>query len=124
MRKIISPDFFTFTKIIKKMGIREELKKLAKSATNIKAPEGKMTVEERDIAFLKIKEDAINEMEIDGIMIFIENIASAEAEVYKFIADISGKNKEELSDPIIFMESIQAIFEDEALKSFFKLALK
>ena len=69
MRKIISPDFFTFTKIIKKMGIREELKKLAKSATNIKAPEGKMTVEERDIAFLKIKEDAINEMEIDGIMI-------------------------------------------------------
>ena len=124
MRKLQSPDFFTFTKIIKKMGIREELKTLAKNATKIQAPEGEMTEEQREIEFEKIKETMTNEMQIEVVMIFIENISNAEKEVYKFISDISEKSVEELKDLDVFMESIQKIFADETIKSFFKLALK
>jgi len=124
MRKIQSPDFFTFTKIIKKMGIREELKVLAKNATKIEVPKGEMTDAERQLAFKKIKETMINEMQIEIMMIFIENISNAEKEVYKFISDISEKTVEELKEPILFIESIQTIFADESINSFFKLALK
>jgi len=124
MRKLTTPDFFIFIRIIKKMGIREELKKLAKDATNIQMPEGKMTEEERADKFEKIKETAINEMQIEAIMIFVENIGNAEKEVYKFVSAISEKAEKELLDPVIFMDAMKAIFEDETLKSFFKLALK
>jgi len=109
LRKLESPDFFAFTRIIKKMGIREELKKLAKDVSEVKPEE---------------KEIKINEMQIEILMIFVENIASAQNEVYKFIADISGKSFDELKDLDVFMESIQEIFKDETIKSFFKLALK
>ena len=124
MRKLQSSDFFTFTRIIKKMGIREELKILAKKAGDVQPPTGKMTDEERAVQLEKIKEIATNEMQIEIIMIFIENISNAENEVYKFVADISEKTLKELKDLNVFMESIQAIFEDETIKSFFKLALK
>lgn len=109
MRKLQSTDFFTFTRIIKKMGIREELKKIAKYVVLVKPDE---------------KEVAINEMQIEIIMIFVENISNAEAEVYKFVSDISEKSVEELKDLNVFMDSIQTIFADETIKSFFKLALK
>lgn len=109
MRKLQSTDFFTFTKIIKKMGIREEVKGLAKIVADVK-------LEEKDVA--------VNKMQIEIIMIFIENISSAEKEVYKFIADISGKTLDELKDLDVFMEALQEIFFDETIKSFFKLALK
>lgn len=109
MRKLQSIDFFTFTRIIKKMGIREELKKIAKYVASVKPDE---------------KEVAINEMQIELIMIFVENISNAEDEVYKFISDISEKSVEELKDLKVFMDSIQTIFADETIKSFFKLALK
>jgi len=124
LRKLQSSDFFTFTRIIKKMGIREELKILAKKAGDVQPPTGKMTDEERAVQLEKIKEIATNEMQIEIIMIFIENISNAENEVYKFVADISEKTLKELKDLNVFMESIQAIFEDETIKSFFKLALK
>ena len=124
MGKLQSSDFFTFTRIIKKMGIREELKILAKKAGDVQPPTGKMTDEERAVQLEKIKEIATNEMQIEIIMIFIENISNAENEVYKFVADISEKTLKELKDLNVFMESIQAIFEDETIKSFFKLALK
>ena len=107
MRKLQSTDFFTFTKIIKKMGIREELKRLSKN-----------------VADTKDKETATNEMQIEIIMIFVENISNAEKEVYKFISDISEKSIEELKDLKIFMDSIQEIFADDSIKSFFNLALK
>jgi hypothetical protein len=109
VRKLQSTDFFTFTKIIKKMGIREELKGLAKIVADVK-------LEEKDVA--------VNKMQIEIIMIFIENISSAEKEVYKFIADISGKTLDELKDLDVFMGALQEIFFDETIKSFFKLALK
>ena len=89
------------------MGIREELKKLAKN-----------------VADAKDKKVATNEMQIEIIMIFIENIANAEHEVYKFVSVISEKSIEELKDLSVFMEALKAIFEDEDIKSFFSLALK
>jgi len=107
MRKLQSNDFFTFTKIIKKMEIREELKVIANNVTKAKD-----------------KEVAQNEMQIEIIMIFIENIANAEHEVYKFVSAISEKSLEELKDLQTFMDALKAIFEDESIKSFFKLALK
>ena len=107
MRKIQSPDFFTFTKIIKKMGVREEIKKLA-----------------NDLATSENKKVAEKEMEIEMIMIFVENISNAEKEVYKFISDISEKTIEELKDLTVFMDAIEAIFKEDTIKSFFKLALR
>ena len=109
MRNITSPDFFTFTRIIKKMDIREELKKIAKYVASVKSDE---------------KEVAINEMQIEIIMIFIENIANAEAEVFKFVSDISEKTVEDLKDPALFIESLKEILESESIRSFFTLALK
>lgn len=109
MRKILSSDFFAFTRIIKTMGIREELKKIARSVADIK-PED--------------KEVATNEMQIEVLMIFVENIGNAEQEVYKFVSGISEKSIEELKDLDVFMEALQGILAEETLKSFFKLALK
>ena len=109
MRKLQSTDFFTFTRIIKKMGIREELKKIAKYVASVKPDE---------------KEVAINEMQIELIMIFVENIANAEVEVFKFVSDISEKSVEDLKDSVLFIESLKGILESESIKSFFTLALK
>ena len=119
MRKLQSTDFFTFTKIIKKMGIREELKELAKKATSVSIPKDST---EEEIA--KIKETSTNEMQIEVLMIFIENIASAEHECYKFVSAISEKSIEELKDLTVFMNALKAIFADDSIKSFFNLALK
>lgn len=91
------------------MGIREELKTIAKYVASIKP-------DEKDIA--------INEMQIEIIMIFVENIANAETEVFKFVSDISEKSVEDLKDPELFIESLKEILESESIKSFFQLALK
>lgn len=107
MRKLQSTDFFSFTRIIKKMGIRKEIKDLATT-----------------LGKTKDKEIAEKEMQIELIMIFIENIGNAETEVYKFVANISEKTQEELKDLDIFMESLEAIFKDKTITSFFKQALK
>lgn len=106
------------------MGIREELKVIAKDAANVTYPESEMTDEEKEKALFKIKEAKANEIQIEIIMIFIENISNAEHEVYQFVSNISEKTLEELKDLDIFVESIEAIFADETIKSFFKLALK
>ncbi len=107
MRKLQSTDFFTFTKIIKKMGIRTEIKKLS-----------------RELEGTKNREVAEKEMQIELIMIFVENISNAENEVYKFISDVSEKTIEELKDLDVFMAAIEAIFADGTIQSFFKSALK
>ena len=91
------------------MGIREELKTLAKKAADVKA-------EDHDAA--------VNEMQIEIIMIFIENVGNAENEVYKFVADVSEKTQKELKDLDTFMEAIKSIFADDTIKSFFTLAIK
>lgn len=91
------------------MGIRDELKKIAKYVASVKSGE---------------KEIATNEMQLEIIMIFIENIANAEAEVFKFVSDISEKSVEDLKDPALFIESLRGILESESIKSFFTLALK
>jgi len=91
------------------MGIREELKELSKKLADVKPEQ---------------KEAATNEMQIEIIMIFIENIGNAENEVYKFVADISEKTQKELKDLDVFTEAVQAIFADETIKSFFKLAVR
>ena len=109
MRNITSPDFFAFTRIIKKMGIRDELKKIAKYVASVKPDQ---------------KEIATNEMQIELIMIFIENVANAETEVFKFVSDISGKSVKDLEDPTLFIESLKEILGSESIKSFFSLALK
>jgi len=55
MRSLITPDFFRFTKIVKKMGIREELKKIAKDVANVEAPKGKMSDAERLVKLEKAR---------------------------------------------------------------------
>lgn len=49
MRSLKTPDFFKFYKIIKKMEIREELKKVAKEVANVKPKEKEQVQNEMQI---------------------------------------------------------------------------
>ena len=125
MRSLITPDFFRFTKIVKKMGIREELKKIAKDVANVEAPKGKMSDEERKVALLKAREIAKNEMQIELMMIFIENISDAEEEIYTFIGGITETSVEDLkADPFKCIQLIKDVLSDPKIKDFFTTALK
>jgi hypothetical protein len=111
MRSLMSVDFFKFSKILKKMNVKEELKSITKNVTGLKEEE---------------KAQAQVGMEIELLMLFIENIGSAEKEVYSFISDVSEKTVKELQEMSIdkFIEIIKEIFGDDNFKSFFPSALK
>ena len=49
MRSLKTPDFFKFSKIIKKMKVREELKKVAKDVANVKPEEKEQIQNEMQI---------------------------------------------------------------------------
>lgn len=111
MRNLKTPDFFKFSKIIRKMGLREDLKKVARDVADIK-PEDKAKV--------------LNEMQIELLMIFVENIGNAENEIYEFISNVSEKPVKELKDMDFdeFMGILKEIFLSDEIKSFFITALK
>lgn len=111
MRGLNTSDLFALTRIIKKMNIKSEIKALAKDVTNLSEEE-------------KIKaKDSFN---IDLALLFIENIGSAENEIYKLLSGMSGKTVEEVSEQGLgeTIKIIENIFEDEEIGSFLKQALK
>lgn len=111
MRNLQTSDLFPLTRIIKKMNIKNDIKTLTKDITSLSDEE-------------KLKaQDALN---IDLVLLFIENIGNAEKEIYKFLANLSGKTEKEISEQRIAetISMIEAIFNDDQVGDFFGQALK
>jgi hypothetical protein len=111
MRNLKTSDLFSLSKIIKKMNIKEDIKALVKNVTGMKP-------EERQIAE--------QTMQTDLVMLLIENIGNAEKEVYKLLADISGKTVKEIEDMNIdnFINMIKEIFSQDGIGNFLSVALR
>lgn len=111
MRNLRTSDLFSLSKIIKKMNIKEDIKALVKNITNLNTEERK-NVEKA--------------MQIDLVMLFVENISTAEKEVYKLFADISNKSTKEIEEMGIseFIKLVQDLFNQEDIGDFLSMALK
>ena len=111
MRNLRTSDLFSLSKIIKKMNIKEDIKALVKNITNLNTEERK-NVEKA--------------MQIDLVMLFVENISTAEKEVYKLFADISSKSPKEIEEMGVseFIELVQDLFNQEDIGDFLSMALK
>ena len=93
------------------MDIKEDIKALAQDMTG-KGEEEKIKAEQT--------------MEIDLMMLFAENIGSAEKEVYKLFADLTSKTSKEIEDMDLneFMKIIKELFTQESMGNFLSTALK
>lgn len=110
-RNLKTKDLFTITRIIKKMNIKGEIKKLVRDAT------GKTCEEKKTLT---------QDLEIELFSLFIENIANAEQEIYKLLGNLSGKKPEEIEDqpPKDTFEMIEEMFSEENFGDFLSTALK
>lgn len=111
MRNLKTSDLFTLSKIVKKMNIKNDIKSLAKDITGLTEDE-------------KIK--AEQTMQIDLVMLFVENIGSAEKEIYNLFADITSKTAKEIEDMDLdkFIELITELFKQDGISNFLSQALK
>ena len=104
MRGLQTSDVFNFSRLLKKMELKEELKRVLS----------------------EIQADNSQRVGLEVIMLFIENICKAEQEFYTFIAPIANKTPEEIKD--LPLEETMAIcthiFVDQNFASFFKFAAK
>lgn len=109
MRNLITTDLAYLTRIIKRMGIKNEIKALLKEMTEKKSED-------------------INSIDfgMDIMFMFIENYDKAEQEVINFIAELEGKTKEEIKTlPMAQMIGlIQNMLSLDGLGDFFKLVLR
>lgn len=111
MRKLITKDIFTLSRIIKKMNIKKEIAEVAKDVTGFSAEE-------------KVKAEAT--MQTSLVLIFIENLGSAEQEIYSLLADVTGSTEKEIEgmDLSLLIPLIKELFNQEGIGSFFSSALK
>ena len=111
MRKLKTSDLFSMSRILKKMNIKDEIKGLSKDVTGV-------TTEE--------KKKAEQSMEIDLAMLFVENIGSAEKEIYKFFADLAGKTAADIENMDLndFINLVKELFNQDGFASFLSTASK
>lgn len=111
LRNLKTSDLFILSRILRKMNIKDEIKKLVKDITG--------TTPER-------KKKAEHDMEIDLVMLFVENISNAEQEIYKFMGDLSGKKLQEIADqpPAETINMLKELFEQANFTDFLSLASK
>lgn len=111
MRKLKTSDLFSMSRILKKMNIKDEIKGLAKDITGA-TPEEKKKAEQS--------------MEIDLAMLFVENIGSAEKEIYKFFADLTGKTAADIENMDLndFINLVKELFNQDGFASFLSTASK
>lgn len=102
IRKLKTRDLFTLTKIVQKMNLKEELKKLKVVNTT------DMNNEE--------KADAQKNLSVDIIFLLLEHVESAKEEFYKLFSDLTKLSSEEVSAFASDKAKEQNIPFDEALK--------
>ncbi|OAA90706.1 hypothetical protein [Clostridium coskatii] len=110
-RNLKTSDLFSFTRIIKKMNMKKELKEIAKDVT------GKTEKE---------KKQALLGLRADLMLLFIENIGNAEQEIYRFLGNLSDKEAQEIADqpPKDTFAMLNEIMDDESFGDFLSTALK
>lgn len=111
MRNLKTADLFSLSRIIKKMSIKEDLRNLAQDVTG----------------FTKEEKDKVNKtLQLDLLMLFIENLGSAEQEIYKLLGDLESKKPKEIEamDLDVFMELMKNLLAQESLGKLFTMALK
>jgi hypothetical protein len=111
MRKLKTSDLFSLSRILKKMNIKEDIKKLAKDITGA-TPEEKKKAEQG--------------MEIDLAMLFVENIGLAEREIYKFFADLTGEAASNIENMDLdkFIDLVKELFNQDGFASFLSVVSK
>ncbi|AGK97626.1 hypothetical protein [Clostridium pasteurianum] len=111
MRSLLTQDLFPLTRIVKKMNIKNDIKAIAKDLSGLSDEEK-----------LKVK-DSLN---IDLMMLFIENIGSAEKEIYKLLSNLSGKTEKEIAEQKLIetIDMLKEIFNDDQFDDFFGVAVK
>ena len=114
MRALQTKDLGLFSKIIAKLEIKEEAKKLFVTIE----PTGK-TDEEIE----QEKKGLENELAFDVGMLLIENYWKAEKDIHKLLANMTGKNVKEVEKLPLheLIELLQGLASDESLASFFNL---
>lgn len=103
IRKLKAPDLFTFSKMLNKMGLREDISNL------LKAPKEEDEKETGGIIVIKL------------VILLMENLYKAETEFYEFVSPVIEKSVEEIREMDLkeIKEIINAIIKDEGAMSFF-----
>lgn len=109
MRDFNFEDTFTIAKIIKKMNIRKEIKECIKNAKSSKDE----------------SQDSAESLGVDIALIVIENIPSAEKEVYSLFSSMTGKKVEDVKKmkATEVFGLVKDLFTNEEAKKVFSTAL-
>jgi len=104
MRGLKTSDIFNFSKLVKKMELKEDMRKVLS----------------------EIQEGNATRVGLDLIMLVLENLSNAEREFYLFISAIVDKTPEEVGELPLeeIIEICTTIFKDPNFASFFKFAAK
>ncbi|MFL0251410.1 hypothetical protein ACJDT4_13385 [Clostridium neuense] len=107
MRNLNLEDTFTITKMLKKMNIRKEIKECIKDAK--KTP----------------GENNAESLGIDIALLVVENISSAEKEIYTLFSSLTEKKVEEVKKMGIteVVDTVKELFTNEDMKKVFSTAL-
>lgn len=114
MRGLQTKDLGLFSKIISKLEIKEEAKKLFVSID----PAGKSAEE------IEQEKNALEgELAFDVGMLLIENYWKAEKDIHKLLANMTGKTIKEFEKLPLneLIKLLQELANDESFKSFFNL---
>lgn len=114
MKDLRFEDVFTISKIIKKMNIREEIKKSIKDTTSNNDDENK-----------EDHESFAESLGIDVALLFVENIPAAEKEVYSLFSNLTEKKIEDVKKmkATEVFEIVKSWFTNEDMKQVFSTAL-
>jgi hypothetical protein len=110
MRKLKTKDLFKFTRILRKLGIKDSLKQ----ATENYNAEGKK------------KGEILEDLGTDMVFIILERLDLAENEIAEFMGDLLGIKPKEFLDMEIeeTINAFKKLFGQEGFMSFFKQAAK
>ena len=107
MRKLNTSDVFAFTRMVKEIGLKEEIREIASKAT-----------EEKDV----------NKVGLDMIFTLIEKFSEVNSEnaLYEFLSRPLEVTKEEVStiDLFVLVENVMNMADVEKWKTFLKLAIR
>lgn len=110
IRKLKGKDLFKFTKILRKLGVKDEIKGVI-SGFNAKG---------------KKKNEILEQLGTDVIFTIIERLDLAETEISEFMGELLGMKAEEWLDLELeeMMESFRLLLTEDGFASFFKQAAK
>ncbi len=115
LRPLEADDLFTVMEIINKIGV-EDAKKCFLSVEVSKAIAENSNDDEVSAVGMKVM--------LELVTLLIQKLPLCKAEVYKFLASLTGKDAEEISHVglVPFTKMVKEVFQKEEIKDFFQLA--